>query len=392
MQSKILEIVRQDSRIQPGLYSGYVLWTMISMVALSVLTIFFANVIEFDAIQQVMVFGAMALSFDYFSGYTGYYNLGFGAQLAVGGYMFVYATNAGLNLFLAFILAGVASVALSFVTSYPVLRLRGGYFAIGTLALVILLYMFDVNLPEYTGGQIGFHVDASTPQIALPLFIGSTIFVMVALLVHLAIGRSKLGLTLRSIREDESVTQSMGVNTFRAKQITFCLSGFFAGLSGGIYALYIGYVSVQNLLGLGTGLLPVTAAVIGGAGIFIGPLVGVILLTGLKLTLPSAVTAVFPNVSFGPLVYIGLLLVIAGLFFPQGLLQVRFLRRFAGSRPDRMLTRRRGKISTAPPSRTNDPPAGSSHPEVGFHHVAVLAQFGRGAVVDNPSVLQNVDL
>ena len=346
-------MVKWDSRIQPGLYSGYLLWTMISLAALSALTISFANVLFFDAIQQVMVFGAMALSFDYFSGYTGYYNLGFGAQLAVGGYVFVYAANGGLNLFLALLLAGASSVAFSLVTSYPVMRLRGGYFAIGTLALVILLYMFDVNLPEYTGGQIGFHVNASTPQIALPLFIGSTLFLMVALLVHLTIGRSKLGLTLRSIREDEGATQSVGVNTFRAKQITFCLSGFFAGLSGGIYALYIGYVSVQNLLGLGTGLLPVTAAVIGGTGIFIGPLVGVILLTGLKLTLPSAVATVFPTLSFGPLVYIGLLLVVAGLFFPQGLLQVRFLRRFANARPDRVLTGRLQikKIPAAPPQQ-----------------------------------------
>jgi branched-chain amino acid transport system permease protein len=294
-------------------------------------------------IQQILIFSILALSYDFFSGYTGYYNLGYGAIAAVGAYVFTLSNNAGLNVFLALILAGAAGAIFALGMSYPFLRLRGAYFAIATLALVLLLDIVDVNLPQYTGGEIGLHVllseQTSTPNY---LFVGSLLLLLACLSVHYAIGRSRLGLALRSIREEEDVSESYGVNAFRIKQIVLVISGFFGGLGGSVLAIYFGFINPDNVLGLSIALFPVVAAMSGGPGIFLGPLVGGFLLVGINLTLPNFIDTINPTFNIiGPLVVTGFLLLLVGLFVPTGLIRVKFVQKYMYRNPDRLLSFRK---------------------------------------------------
>jgi branched-chain amino acid transport system permease protein len=299
----------------------------------------------FDTVQQIIIFGAMAVCYDFFSGYTGYYNLGFGAFAGIGAYAFAFSDNAGVNIFLAFLIAGIAAAMFSAAMSYPFLRLRGAYFAIGTLALVLLLYYIDINLPQYTSGVIGLYVKSSqTTSLEIPLMVGSLGFLLLVMWIHHSLSKSRLGLALRSIREEEDVSESFGVNAFRMKQYAMILSGFFGGMSGALLALYFGFINSANMLGLSGAFIPVVAAMVGGSGIFLGPLVGSFIFTGLNLNLPSFLISIDPsNPSISsyatPLAISGLLLVLVGLFFPAGLLRLKAFSRYAYLRPDRLLTK-----------------------------------------------------
>jgi branched-chain amino acid transport system permease protein len=319
-------------------FSGYIVWTIIGLAILSLAAIASGRGSIFNDILQILLFASMALCYDYFSGFTGYYNLGFGAFVALGAYVFVISTNHGVNAVAAFVLAGVLSALFAGGVSYPLLRLRGAYFAIATLALVVLLQIFDTNLFNFTGGTIGLAVDVANGNYQLPLFVASLGFTIVAITLHHVVGRSRLGLALKSIREDEDVAESYGVNTFRVKQMAMVLSGLFAGFSGCLFSVYLQFINSTNILGLGFGLFPVVASIAGGSGIFLGPVIGSFILSGLNAVVPEIIAAVNPTLIFGPLVVSGVILVVVGLFLPGGILRTRSISRYAYLRPDRSIT------------------------------------------------------
>ena len=303
------------------------------------ITILLNNATLSDTVQQIIIYAALAIGYDYFSGFTGDYNLGFASFVAIGAYAFSLSNNAGLNLFLALILAGVLGAIFSAAISYPFFRIKGAYFAIATLAMVLLLYYVDINLPQYTRGLIGLYVSTSvSANIKLPLLVGSLGFLLFSLWTHHTLAKSRMGLALRSIREEEEVTESFGVNAFRIKQYAMVLSGFFGGVGGALLALYFGFINADNMLGLGGAFFPVVAAMTGGSGIFLGPLVGSFILVGVNLNLPSFINSINPSIILGPLAISGLLLLIVGLFFPAGLLRIKSLLKYAYRHPDRRLT------------------------------------------------------
>src|SRR5579884_3280419 len=333
--TNLVELVLIDLNFQGSEWAGAV--PLIILIAVLVALASGKGAI-FNDILQILLFASMALCYDYFSGFTGYYNLGFGAFVALGAYVFVISTNHGMNVLASFALAGVLSALFAAGVSYPLLRLSGAYFAIATLALVVLLQIFDTNLFNFTGGTIGLPVDVANGNYQLPLFVASLGFTIVAIMVHHLIGRSRLGLALKSIREDEDVTESYGVNTFRTKQIVMVLSGLFAGFSGCLFAVYLQFIKSTNILGLGFGLFPVVASIAGGSGIFLGPVVGSFIVSGLNAVVPEIIAAINPTLIFGPLVVSGVILVVVGLFLPGGILRTRSLSRYAYMRPDRSIT------------------------------------------------------
>ncbi|MGI0079309.1 MAG: branched-chain amino acid ABC transporter permease [Nitrososphaerales archaeon] len=346
MKVKILALFQRDRGIFAGAFSGYFRWTLLVMILVTPLFFFTGNG---NLIQLIIVFSILALSYDFFSGYTGYYNLGFGAIAAIGAYVFTFATNANMNLFVGLLFAGVAGAIFALAISYPFLRLRGAYFAIATLALVLFLDIADINLISITGGEVGIHVlvgrQVTSYDGSLLFLFGTLGLLLVCIAVHFVIGRSRLGLALRSIREEEDVSESYGVNAFRTKQIVMVISGFFGGLGGSVFAIYSGFINPDSVLGLGIALTPVVAAMAGGGGIFLGPLAGTFLLEGIEQTLPTYLDTVNTNVAsyIGPLVVTGVLLLLVGLFLPTGIVRLKFLQRFMYRNPDRYLGLRRSK-------------------------------------------------
>ena len=136
-----------------------------------------------------------------------------------------------------------------------------------------------------------------------------------------SVARSKFGLGLFSIREDEEVAQSFGVPTSLYKGLALVISSVPASLVGGIYVWNMTYVSPESVFGLEIALSPIIMAMLGGTGVMIGPLVGAVFITLVQEFL-------WTKVPYFHLAMYGTVLVLLGLFMPGGIVRTRWVKPF----------------------------------------------------------------
>ncbi|MGB9628717.1 MAG: branched-chain amino acid ABC transporter permease [Thermodesulfobacteriota bacterium] len=245
-------------------------------------------------------------------GYGGLLNVGQAAFFGTGALVARLTWISGMPFYFAILLGGFSAVALSGFIGLPSLRLRGHYFAIGTLALAIIARITIGNLfpgvsfipNEYIVGY------SLILRYYLALFLSATIILVVYLVFN-----SRLGLAILSIRDDEDAAQAIGVNIFKYKVIDFALSSFFVGLAGGLFAFF--YISYYYYVPFG--LLwcfePILITFVGGAGTISGPILGSILFVALK----EAFAFTLGEIS---ILIFGIVLILVILFLPGGLVSL----------------------------------------------------------------------
>jgi branched-chain amino acid transport system permease protein len=271
------------------------------------------------------VFIVLAANYDLLGGFLRYMNLGQGAFFGLAAYIFAvllqhfpafFLRLHPLGLPVAALAAVVVTASFAFVVSYPLFRLRGAYFAVVTFGLVLALQQAVLRTPGLTGGSLGvtlprqFYVDiyqAYYPALSLALL---------AVLLNFAVSCSRLGLALHTIRDNEQTAATIGVDPFRYKRLALVLASLPSAVAGCLFALFLGHLYVDTVLGLEKTLLPVIIALVGGSGHFLGPVVGGMVVQGIDLglrygALPVPALAIF-----------GLMLMLTGLFLPGGLLSV----------------------------------------------------------------------
>ena len=253
---------------------------------------------------------ALAQSWNLVGGYTGLISLGHAAFFGLGAYaaatsVIVYK----LPLYASFLIGGLVAALFALLISFPIFRFRGIYFAIGTLVLAEALRLWMINW-EFTGGAQGMHFPigigpglAGYFHIMLALAAGST-----ALLMYIT--RSKLGIGLRAIRDNESSAQNLGVDIFRTKLTAFLISAFIAGLVGAVHASRLGAIEPYSIFGAAWTIGVVNIVIIGGMGTICGPIVGAIFITVL-----AELLADFPGVH---LLIEGAILILIIRFMPYG--------------------------------------------------------------------------
>lgn len=235
-------------------------------------------------------------------------------------------------LFLEMIIAGILSGLLAIALGIPVLRLRGIYLAIATIAFVEILRILALNL-EITGGAVGlfgipqpFQTSIEYLWVALPLLILTMIFLY-------RLERIREGRALKAIREDELAAGAMGINLTYYKVLSFTLGAILAGLVGAISAHFLNTWNARQ----GTfdaSIIYLAFVLTGGSRTFVGPVIGGILLTALPETLRalSAVSGLPIGLAQflrdGRLIIFGLLIVMGSVFYPQGLITPDLLKRF----------------------------------------------------------------
>ena len=253
----------------------------------------------------------LAQSWNLIGGYTGQINLGiaafFGCSVMVTHFVWV----AGVPIIVAMLAGSISTIILAVIIGIPTLRLKGMYFAVGTLALAQALQVIMQNIFNRSIAAPGNYVQAYNINPALLSRAGRCVAIVLAAIYY--IRRSKLGLALVSIRDDEQAAQVTGVNTFKYKVISLLISAFIAGLAGGLYAYFrLFFYYTSDIFGLTWTFSAVMAVVIGGAGTLLGPVFGSIFLVILgyifSLTLGQANLIVF-----------GFLFIVVMLFMPQGL-------------------------------------------------------------------------
>ncbi|HEV7995334.1 MAG TPA: branched-chain amino acid ABC transporter permease [Stellaceae bacterium] len=283
------------------------------------------------AAYVVLQYVVLATAWNILGGYTGYTNFGTAAFFAFGAYTAVVLHKLTSVPVPAMILAaGAVSGLLGFGMGYLTLRLKGVFFAIATLALAIVAQTLIVNW-DYVGGSRGIYI--IRPQQA-PLFGGyieylySLMLLLSWLSVALArtIERSRLGLGLAAIRDDEQAAEASGVPTLRLKLVATTLSGALMGMAGAPLPYYVTYLDPTSSFNLSYAVNAVAMPLIGGMTSWIGPLIGAVLLGTIQqvatVTISSALN----------LLIVGLLLIGFVIVAPNGIVGLVQARRRSGRR------------------------------------------------------------
>jgi branched-chain amino acid transport system permease protein len=265
----------------------------------------------------------LAVSLNLINGFTGQFSIGHAGFMAIGAYGagWLSVTYGGAIRALVAFLPTVASdavlvvVCLAFggvlaaigglLVGVPSLRLRGDYLAIVTLGFGEIIRVFILNI-EAVGGARGYTGIQPLAGFGWVYFVAILTVLLVRNIVHSSFGR-----TLLAVRDDEIAAEAMGVNTTRAKVISFVISSAMAGVAGGLFAFYNMYLHTNSFTFIKSIEL-VIMIVIGGLGSILGSIVGAALY--IVLTEVLRVAAEFRMVLFS------LVLILIMIFRPQGLL------------------------------------------------------------------------
>ncbi|MDT7877744.1 MAG: branched-chain amino acid ABC transporter permease [Candidatus Caldarchaeales archaeon] len=278
----------------------------------------------------VMIFAnyytVVAMSWNIVLGYGGQFSFAQHGLLAVGGYSSAFLVNIlRIHPIGSIFLGGTVAAIIGLGIGAASLRLRGIYFALTTFGFSYIVYLFTQSEYKLTGGKAGLKTEyllLKSPFFSLhEYYVASLLLMLFAMLVSYIFTRSRYGMFLKAIREDEEAAAVYGVNIIKIKLFAFTYSSFLAGLMGGFYAHIIGYISpaMADLSTMGT---IIVISVLGGLGTFLGPFIGAYLIWPFSELIRSY-SAALSQIIFSVAVILALK------FMPNGL--VGFFGRIIGS-------------------------------------------------------------
>ncbi|HEV3396803.1 MAG TPA: branched-chain amino acid ABC transporter ATP-binding protein/permease [Xanthobacteraceae bacterium] len=268
----------------------------------------------------VPIWAVMGLSWNLLSGYTGLVSFGHAAFFGLGAYTVTIAlVNYDITPWLGIPLGMAVGTAAGVVIGYPTFRLRGHYFALSMLAYpMALLYVFvwlgyqEVSLPMKREAP-AYYMQFSDYRVYIALAVA---LLVVALLISLAVERSRFGLSLLAIKQNEPAAEAAGIDTLAWKMRAIMLSGALAAAAGGLYAVVQLLVTPDSVFGMLTSAQALIVALFGGVGTLWGPLIGSAILIPLSETLQANLGDKIPGIQ--GVVY-GLAIILVVLLAPEGI-------------------------------------------------------------------------
>jgi branched-chain amino acid transport system ATP-binding protein/branched-chain amino acid transport system permease protein len=270
----------------------------------------------------VPIWAVMGLSWNLLSGYTGLVSFGHAAFFGLGAYTVTIAF-AGYDLtpWFGIPLGMIVGVLAAIVIGYPTFRLRGHYFALSMLAYpMAVLYVFEwlgyqeVPLPMKRQAP-GFYMQFSDYRVYVALAVA---LLVAALLVSLAIERSRFGMSLVAIKQNEPAAEAAGIDTLAWKMRAIMLSGAIAAAAGGLYAVVLLVVTPDSVFGMLVSAQALVVALFGGVGTLWGPVIGAAVLIPLSETLQAHLGNVIPGIQgvvYGSAIILVVLLAPEGIFW-----------------------------------------------------------------------------
>jgi branched-chain amino acid transport system permease protein len=224
------------------------------------------------------IFAILAASWDLLSGFTGQMNFGHALFFGVGAYGAALLNKyAGIPPWGTIPLGALGAVLSGLIIGIPCLRLRGTYLALTTLAFPIILMGVVFALPDLTGGELGISGIARLAGSRVADYYIAVVVMLGLCSIMWKITDSNTGVIFHAIREDELAVRSSGINTTRYKLLAFSLSGFFAGVSGGLYAHFM-RIAGPSTLEVSMSFTVVIWAIFGGIVTIYGPVGAVFIL------------------------------------------------------------------------------------------------------------------
>jgi len=284
-------------------------------------------------IFNIFLYIILSESWNLIGGFTGYLSFGHVAFFGIGTYTSAMLFQLfSITPFIGAIPAGIMASAVAWVIGFPCLRLRGPYFAVVTLCFAFIMDLTVKNW-AFLGGSEGIHLKLVQMEIQFSRSIFYEIFLGLALITVLVVRwvqRSKFGIGLASIREDEDVAQTLCIDTAGLKVRAFTLSAFFPGVAGGIYAYYISYIHPDIVFDINISILIVLMALFGGGASWLGPLMGAGFLSILNEFLSTFVKPEIARIIYGTM-FMAVII-----FMPDGI--VAFAKKWSGIRKARNLS------------------------------------------------------
>jgi len=235
----------------------------------------------------VMLFAAMAQTWNIAAGLSGQISLGHAGFFGAGAYTStLLLINFGLSPWLGLIAAALIGAALSALISLPTMKLKGHYFALATLAFGEAMRVIANSWSSLTHGPVGISVPFSPPSFAAmqfqslrPYFYIILAALVVTCVVFALVRSSALGLRLRALKNHPEAASSLGVDTARAKLAANTISGALMAMLGVLYAQFQFFFDPDTVFGLaGVSVRVALIAIIGAVGTVTGPLVGALLI------------------------------------------------------------------------------------------------------------------
>jgi len=280
---------------------------LVGLVVLATLP-FYSSIFATIFLSTVFMYIVLTLSWAIFSGPTGQISLATAAFFGIGIYISATLGN-HLPLLLVVLIGGLASTGMAWLVGSLTLRLKGVYFTIFTFGLLelmkYLLLWFEVSFTG-TRGRFVVVVDYNTVY-----FIMLAIMVL-TLLTAYWIRRSKFGMALQAIGQQEEAAEHIGINITLLKVSTFAISAFFIGAAGAIMATRWTYVDPYIAFNMNYSFTPVLMAIFGGLGQLGGPVLGAIIFTYLEQILIT-------KFSYYYMLIFGIVMIISVLYLPNGL-------------------------------------------------------------------------
>lgn len=267
-----------------------------------------------DVVELACYF-VFAMMWNLLAGYGGMVSIGQQAFFGLGGYgMLVLADLAGVNPFVAIVLAALLSVVIAWPLSWLAFRLQGGYFAIGTWVIAEVLRLSIANVSAVGGGS-GTSLTAlaglskgARESVTYWMALGCVVATVAGVYLFL---RSKHGLALMAIRDNETAAESQGIAVGRMKLAVYLVAAGGAALAGGLYFVSTLRISPDAAFSVNWTAFAIFMVVIGGIGRIEGPIVGTLLFFFLNKA--------FSGWGTWYLMGLGLLAIVVTLFFKQGL-------------------------------------------------------------------------
>jgi branched-chain amino acid transport system permease protein len=307
-------------------------WIVLVVVgAISLLPIILDSPAMREDAFSILMLVVLASSVNIIMGYTGYVSFGHIVFFGLGGYFAFYLMQTyQMHFVLAAVIGAVGTSVLAFLIGVPVLRLRGAYFALATIGVNEAVRSFVNNFDPF-GGAIGMFFNFSVydayggaknaGQLAYYAMLATA---LLAIAASFLIKKSKFGLGLLAIREDQDAAQVLGIDPARAKVITYTISAFFPALAGAMFFFKNGIIEPGIAFDLQRSIESLVMVMLGGYGTVTGPIVGALLYERLRsflITIPPVdLAGVSLNFSQLHLFIAGALLLIIVLFVTAGVI------------------------------------------------------------------------
>ena len=322
---------------------------LITTAILVLIPIFIRNSFFLFVFTLIFIFGIYAASWNFLAN-SGQGSLGHAVFLGIGGFASaiigtristaiisasgLYTMQIGLLSVLIQVLVilvgGLLSAGIGLLIGLACVRLKAWYLAIVTFGFSVIAETLSSQFDSITHGINGFPPATFVPS-GYPFYILVILFAVTSISVMYLLMKSRMGLAFKAIHDNEAEARMIGINTAKYKLIAFVISTFFAGLAGGLYVYFYGFVDNSIFLPTNS-FMPLIMTVIGGLGTVAGPIVGSIFFTSIDQilstqsvtqSLNNTLGSFFPKVGYvgPPITYliIGVILLVIVIFSPKGL-------------------------------------------------------------------------